>query len=52
MGSYPSSVLAEITDLELPLAERGMTWGVIVPIALAALAVALTSRTLDRIDVA
>lgn len=52
IGSYPSSVLAEITDLELPLAERGMTWGVIVPIALAALAVALTSRTLDRIDVA
>ncbi|MGH1502059.1 MAG: hypothetical protein ACRBI6_00750 [Acidimicrobiales bacterium] len=52
IGSYPSSVLAEITDIELPLAERGMTWGVIVPIALAALAVALTSRTLDRIDVA
>ncbi len=52
MSTYPSSVLAKIVDLELPLAERSMLFGALVPIAVSALAVALTSWRLDRINVA
>lgn len=52
IGAYPSSVLQDLTDVELPRADRGLWLGVLVPIALAALGVLATARALDRIDVA
>ncbi|MGF1596491.1 MAG: hypothetical protein ACFCVK_06100 [Acidimicrobiales bacterium] len=52
INTYPSSVLAKMTDLELPLAERALTTGVIVSIVVPLVAVALTSWRLDRANVA
>ena len=52
INTYPASVLAKLTDLELPLAERSLTNGVVVPIAVTVVAIALTSWRLDRGNVA
>lgn len=52
INTYPSSVLAKLTDIELPLAERAMTSGVIVPILVALAGIALTTWKLQKIDVA
>ncbi len=52
INTYPASVLARLTDVELPLAERAMTTGVIVPLAVPILAVGVTAWWLDRMDVA
>ncbi len=52
LNTYPHSVLARLTDIELPLAERSMTAALIVPPAVAAVSVALTAWWLDRTEVA
>ena len=50
--TYPSSVLAKITDVELFLADRSLAVGLIVPAVLSILALVATSRRLDHMDVA
>lgn len=52
INTYPASVLADLTDIELPLAERQFVFAVIVPLVTAAVAVLLTSWRLDRSNVA
>ncbi|MEZ5225524.1 MAG: hypothetical protein R2710_02330 [Acidimicrobiales bacterium] len=52
INTYPASVMARLTDIELPLAERSMAVGVIVPLVVPIVAVALTRWRLDRMDVA
>lgn len=52
LNTYPSSVLANLTDTSIRLAERSTTVGIIVPLLVAASAVALTAWRLNRIDVA
>ncbi len=52
INTYPSSVLAQITDVELFLADRSIAVGLIVPIVLSILALVATSRRLNRMDVA
>jgi ABC-2 type transport system permease protein len=52
LNTYPHSVLARLTDIELPLAERSMTAALIVPVAVAAVSVVLTAWWLDRTEVA
>jgi ABC-2 type transport system permease protein len=52
INTYPASVLAHLTDLELPLAERSLTNGFVVPLVVTAVAVALTTWRLDRANVA
>lgn len=52
VNTYPSSVMARMTEIELPLAERAMATGIIIPIVVAALGIAITAWRLDHIDVA
>lgn len=52
INTYPASVLAKLTDFELPLAERSLTNGIIVPIVVALVAVALTTWRLNNANVA
>lgn len=52
LNTYPHSVLAQLTDIELPLAERSMTASLIVPVAVAAVSVVLTAWWLNRTEVA
>lgn len=52
INTYPSSVLAKITEVELPLAERSLGFGIATPIAVSILAVALTAWRLARANVA
>jgi ABC-2 type transport system permease protein len=52
INTYPASVLAEMTDVELPLAERSLAYGVCVPIAVALAGVAATAWRLNRTNVA
>ncbi|MEM9135016.1 MAG: hypothetical protein AAF962_02220 [Actinomycetota bacterium] len=52
INTYPSSVLSRMTDVDLPRAERLMSAGIIVPLVVAAVAVALTAWRLDRSTVA
>lgn len=52
LNTYPGSVLARMTDIELPQADRGMVAAVVVPLAVVAVALVLTSWRLDRTDVA
>ncbi len=52
INTYPSSILAKITDIELFLADRSIATGVIVPIVISLLALFFTSWRLDRMDVA
>ena len=42
INTYPASVLSRLTDIELPLAERSMASGVIVPLVVPVVAVAMT----------
>ncbi|MFV0259488.1 MAG: hypothetical protein ACK5PP_13710 [Acidimicrobiales bacterium] len=50
--TYPTSVLSRITDVTMPLAERSMAAGLIVPVAVAAAAVGLTAWRLANAKVA
>lgn len=50
--TYPSSVLAQLSDVELRLADYSTATGVIVPIAIAVVGIGLTAWRLDHIDVA
>jgi ABC-2 type transport system permease protein len=52
INTYPASVLARMTDIELPLAERSMAAGLIVPIIVPLVAATLTGWWLNRMDVA
>ncbi len=52
INTYPASVLSRLTDIELPLAERAMVSGLIVPVLVPVLAVGLTAWWLERMDVA
>jgi ABC-2 type transport system permease protein len=52
INTYPASVLAKMTDIELPQAERALGSGVVVPILAAGVAVALTAWRLNRANVA
>lgn len=52
INTYPSSILAKITDVDLFLADRSIVVGVLVPIILSLLALAVTARRLDKMDVA
>lgn len=52
INTYPASVLAHLTDLELPLAERSLTNGFAVPVVVTVVALALTTWRLDRANVA
>ena len=52
INTYAASVLANITDVELPLAERAATGAIIVPIAVALVAVALTTWRLNNANIA
>jgi ABC-2 type transport system permease protein len=52
INTYPASVLAELTNIELPQAERQLGYGIAVPILAAGVAVALTAWRLSRTDVA
>ena len=52
INTYPLSVLAELTDTDLPLAERSLASGVLVPLGVTVLAVLLTAWRLARAEVA
>ncbi len=52
INTYPASVLAKLTDRELPLADRSMVVGIIVPVIVPIVAVFLTQWRLDRMDIA
>lgn len=52
INTYAASVLANLTDVELPLAERSQTSAFIVPIIIALVAVALTTWRLNNATVA
>ncbi len=50
--TYPLSVLARLTNVDIRLADHSLPTGVIVPIVVALIAVGLTAWRLDKIDVA
>ncbi len=52
INTYPASVLSRLTEIELPLAERSMAVGIIVPLIVPLVAVRLTQWRLDRMDIA
>lgn len=52
INTYPTSLLAKMTDVELPLAERALGYAIATPIVVALVAVALTAWRLDRSNVA
>jgi ABC-2 type transport system permease protein len=52
INSYPASVLAELSGVELRLADRAPVLGVVVPLLVAAVAIALTTWRLGRAEVA
>lgn len=52
IGSYPTSLLADRTGIDLPMADRATGLAVVVPLLVALVAVAWTGRRLDHIDVA
>ena len=49
--SYTRSLVSWQTDVELSLADRSPLWSVVIPLAVGAVAVALTARSLSRRDV-
>jgi ABC-2 type transport system permease protein len=51
LRSYTRSILGEITDVGLRLAEHSLVVGVVVPLVVAAVFLALTARRLTRLDV-
>ena len=52
VGTYASTVLARMTEVDLPRAERALSAGFIVPVLVAVVAIALTTWRLDRANVA
>ncbi|MEM7337347.1 MAG: hypothetical protein AAF467_01800 [Actinomycetota bacterium] len=52
INTYPASVLSDITNVGLPLAESSLSVGIIVPLVVTATAVALTAWRLNTTDVA
>ncbi len=52
ISTYPASVLSRLTDIELPLAERPMAAGIIVPLIVPVVAIMLTRWRLERMDIA
>jgi ABC-2 type transport system permease protein len=52
INTYPASVLADLTDVELPLADRSLVAGLVVPLVVALAAVVITAWRLDNADVA
>lgn len=52
VNTYAASALANLTDVELPLAERSQPSALIVPIVIALVAVALTTWRLNNANVA
>jgi len=50
--TYPTSVLAQLTDSPIRLADSSTTTGIIVSVVIAAAAVGLAAARLDRMDVA
>ena len=52
LNTYPHSVLARMTDVELPLAERSMAAGLVVPLVAAIAGVMATAWWLNRAEIA
>jgi ABC-2 type transport system permease protein len=52
LNTYPHSVLARMTDVELPLAERSMAAGLTVPLVVAIAGVLATAWWLNRAEIA
>lgn len=52
INTYAASLLARFTDVDLPLAERALWTSYLVPVAVAAVALALTTWRLNRASVA
>ena len=50
--TYPTSILARLTDIDIRLADSSVTTGVVVSVAIATVAIVLASIRLDRMDVA
>lgn len=50
--TYPTSVLAQLTDVTIRLADSSTATGIIVSVVVAGAAIALASLRLDRMDVA
>jgi len=50
--TYPTSILARLTDINIRLADSSVTTGIVVSAVIAAVAVGLASLRLDRMDVA
>ncbi len=50
--TYPTSILARLTDIDIRLADSSVTTGIVVSVAIAAVAAGLASLRLDRMDVA
>ena len=49
---YTRSILTDRTGVDLELADLSQLWGVVVPVAVAAVALALATWRLNRLDVA
>ena len=52
INTYPASVLSHLTHIELPQAERGFAYAVVIPLLAAGLSVVLTAWRLSRANVA
>jgi ABC-2 type transport system permease protein len=50
--TYPTSILARLTDVDIRLADSSVTTGIVVCVAIATVAVGLAAVRLDRMDVA
>jgi len=50
--TYPASILAQMTDVEIRLADSSIATGVIVSLVIAGVAIAFASLRLDKMDVA
>ncbi len=50
--TYPTSILARITEVDVRLADSSITTGIVVSVVIAAVAVALSSFRLQKMDVA
>lgn len=50
--TYPTSILARLTDIDIRLADSSVTTGIVVSVVIGIVAVGLTSIRLDRMDVA
>lgn len=50
--TYPTSILARLTDVDIRLADSSVTTGIVVSVLIGLVATVLTSVRLDRMDVA